>query len=58
MIYVAADIQSTIRHFADDCLIYRRISSPEDHLIYTTGRFKQTDSVGYYMADELQCGQM
>ena len=30
---IAADIQSTIRLFADDCLIYRRISSPEDHYI-------------------------
>ena len=30
---IAADIQSTIRLFADDCLIYRLISSPEDHYI-------------------------
>ena len=33
MIYVAADIQSTLRLFADYCLIYRRINSPEDHYI-------------------------
>ena len=30
---IVADIQSKIRLFADDCLIYRRINSPEDHYI-------------------------
>ena len=33
---IAADIQSTIRLFADDCLIYRHINSPEDHCILHT----------------------
>ena len=31
------DIQSTIRLFADDCLIYRPINSPTDHQLLQQG---------------------
>ena len=30
---IADSINSTIRLFADDCVVYRQIDSPEDHLI-------------------------
>ena len=30
---IVADMQSTIWPFADDCLIYKHISSPEEHCI-------------------------
>ena len=29
---IADSINSTIRFFADDCVVYRQIDSPEDHL--------------------------
>ena len=31
---IAENINSNIRLFADDCVVYRQIDSPQDHLYY------------------------
>ena len=34
---IATNVNSTIRMFADDCLIYRTISTPNDHILLQSG---------------------
>ena len=48
---IVADIQSTIRLFADDCLIYRRINSPEDYYILQEDLNRLTMSAATWQMD-------
>ena len=48
-------VQSTIRHFADDCLTYRCISSPADQCILQEDLNRPSTWLCSYMADGFQC---
>ena len=46
-------VKSTVRLFADDCLLYREIRSFEDHLSLTSGGSTQAGKMGRGMGNEV-----
>ena len=49
------NINSTVRLFADDCVLYRNIRGSEVQYLL---RFRKIGSLGGGMAHEIQCRQM
>ena len=51
---ITNQIQSNIRLFADDSIVYREIRSPADHHILQTDRLSKADRLVKQMANEFQ----
>ena len=55
---IDTNIASSIHLFADDCVLYRVIKSPQDHLSLQQDLNQLTGPMGRYLADEAKHWEM
>ena len=51
-------VESKVRLFADDCLLYRNINTPRPGPHHPAGRLETPGRLGQEMGDEVQCAEM